>query len=181
MILFIEDNKLFIINKKVVHDYKCKSINKGFIINKDMFINEFLKIIKKEKIKLKMLGNDIKIVKNSYFKEADIYYLENILNELGFLKIEYIDIKDFFKDEATYIEVNNTYMIINLDEGLYLDLDYYKDIPKILNYFNVLLNKNIVFFGLNKNIPFIKVMNKDVFYMDNYQNYIPESLLKVEK
>ena len=37
MILFIEDNKLFIINKKVVHDYKCKSINKGFIINKDIY------------------------------------------------------------------------------------------------------------------------------------------------
>ena len=53
MIIFWADNELYIVNNKDIINYKLKSINKGYIINKELFINEFSKIIKKEKIKLK--------------------------------------------------------------------------------------------------------------------------------
>ena len=181
MIIFWADNELYIVNNKDIINYKLKSINKGYIINKELFINEFSKIIKKEKIKLKLLGNKIKIVKNSYFKESDLFYIEDIFNELGFLKIEYIDIKEFFREEGTFIEVNNSYLVLNIEDGIYLDLDYFKDIPRILNYFGEMIKKEIIFFGLNKNIPLLKVNNKDVYYMDNFQKFIPDSLLKIKK
>lgn len=180
MIIYLCDNELFIINKKHIISNKLKSIDKGFIINKEEFINEFLKIIKKEKIKIKLLNNSIKIVNNTYFHSSDLFYLENIFNELGFEKIEFLDIKELLSDNATYLEINNTYLVIT-NEGIYLDLDYFKDIPKILEYFDKILKNKIILFGQNKIIPLIKVNNKEIFYFDNYQKFVLESLLKVEK
>ena len=180
MFIFLSDNEIFIINKQKIINNKLKSISKGYIINKDEFINEFGKLLKKEKIKLKILASNIKIIKNSYFKKADLFYFENIFNELGFGKIEFLDIKELFNKEATYIEINNTYLVIN-DLGLYLDLNYYKDIPRIIEYFADLLNDKIILYGLNKIIPLIKLKNKEVFYVDNYLKFIPDSLLKVNK
>ena len=68
-------------------------------------------------------------------------------------------------------------MVINLDKGIYLDLDYYKDIPKILDYFKDLIEKDIVLFGVNKKIPEIKLRDRDVYYLQNKEKYIIDSLL----
>ena len=165
MIIYLCDDELFIIDKKRIINNKLNSICKGLIVNKEMFINEFLKIVKKEKIKLKLLNNSIKIVNNTYFHSSDLFYIENIFNELGFEKIEFLDIKELLSDDVTYLEINNTYL----------------DIPRILDYFAKILKNKIILFGQNKIIPLIKVNNKEVFYIDNYQKFIPESLLKVEK
>ena len=55
MLVYVVDNIINVIYKKQVYTGKFKSINKGYIINKDEFMNEFLKFLKKEKIKGKRL------------------------------------------------------------------------------------------------------------------------------
>ena len=107
--------------------------------------------------------------------------MESIFSDLGFIKIEFRKINDFFDREATYIEINKNYMIINLDKGLYLDLYYYKDIPRIIEYFKYFMAKDIILFGTNKNIPNIKIKGFNVYFMDNRDTYIADCLLKVKK
>ena len=122
-----------------------------------------------------MFSLKIEIVLNTYFRESDKYYIESIFNDLGFIKIVFRDIREFFIKDAIYIELNNTYMVINLDKGIYLDLDYFKDIPRILDGFNI--DKDILFFGVNKEIVNINLINKDIYYLQNKENYITDSLL----
>jgi len=152
------------------------------IIDKQKFMEEFITIIKKYKIKSKIFSNNITLVKNAFYNNRDLYYLESIFVELGFLKVNYVNINELLpNDSVTYIEINNSYIVIYLNKCVYLDLDIFKDIPKILNYFNDLYLDNIVLFGKNKNIPNIKLNDKLIYYLENYNSYITDSLLKVKK
>lgn len=183
IVVFIVDDFINIVyNNRVINKKLSNVIDKGFIVNKSNFIEEFIKLSKKEKIKTKLFGEIITIVKNSFYSISDVAFIENIFNELGFLKVDYLDIKELFSlEDATFIEINNSYMVINFDIGLYFDLDYFKDIPRILDYFSLFIKEDLILFGTNKNIPKINVKNKKVYYYDNFENYIAESLLRVKK
>lgn len=85
------------------------------------------------------------------------------------------------ESNATYIEINEEYMVINLDKGVYLDLEYFKDIPQILEYFKAYFKEDVVLFGTNKNIAQIKMKNKFLYHLENSATYINDSLLKVKK
>ncbi len=180
-IFLVNDEIKLIYNNKMV-SWKLKSIlEKGMIINKDKFMEEFLKLMTKEKIKNKFLGDNIVIVKNSFYNNRDLFYLENIFIELGFIKVIFKDIKDFFDISATYIEMEKDYFVINFDKGIFLDLDYFKNIDNILNYFKSLMEKNVVIFGTNEDIPHINIIGKKVYYFENYNTFIEDSLLKINK
>ena len=179
MIIYIVDNEINIIDKQKVYTSKFKSINKGYIISKKDFMEEYVTFLKKEKIKSKLLNNKIEIIFNSFYTESDKFYFENIFLELGYLKVEFKNQLDILEDKYTYIEINNTYMVINLDKGIYFDLEYFKDIPKIIDYFNY--DKDIVLFGKNKNIRNIKLKNRNLYYIDKADTFIIDSLLKVNK
>ncbi len=181
MSIYIADDIIFIVNKNKVINKKFKSIDRGFIKDKELFMEEFLKLLKQEKIRIKILGDKIEFVWNTYFKESDKFFIDNIFLDLGFAKVEYVQIKDYFDRDAIYMEVNNTYLVINFNEGIYLDLTYFKDIPKILEYFQERLDKDIILFGKNKDIPLIKVDNKNIYYLQNKNSYITDCLLQVKK
>ena len=181
VVYFVDDILNIVYNSRVINiRLKC-IIRHGNIFDKQKFMDEFIKILKKENIKGKLFGDSITIVKNAFYTNRDVYFLENVFMELGFLKISFLDVRDLLPSEdVTFIEVNNSYMVLYLDEGVFLDLKYFKDIPKILDYFST-IKANVILFGLNKNLPKIKLKNKEVYYYDNFQNYITESLLKVKK
>ena len=46
-------------------------------------------------------------------------------------------------------------------KDLFLDLDYFKDVVTILNYLKDYIKKDVIFWGLNKNIPKIKLKNNE--------------------
>jgi len=183
IVVFIVDDFINVVyNNRVINKKLNNVIDRGFIVDKNSFIEEVIKLFKKEKIKTKLFGENIAIVKNSFYSVSDIAFITNIFNELGFLKVDYLDIKELFSSEdATFIEINNSYLVINLDKGLYFDLDYFKDIPRILDYFSLFIKEDLILFGTNKNIPKINVKNKKVYYYDNFENYVIKSLLRVKK
>ncbi len=181
MIIYIVDNKINIIYKNKIISKEFESVQDGYIIHKDKFMSEFLNIQKKEKIRSKLLGDKIDIIKESFYTVSDITFIESIFFDLGFVKVNFRDIKDFFDREATYIEVNKNYLVINLDKGLYLDLNYYKDIPKIIEYFKEFMFRDIIFFGTNKIIANIRIKGFNVYFMDDSVTYITDCLLKVKK
>lgn len=182
MIVYIVEDKLICIYKgKLIKVTLKNCIQKGYIINRDLFIQEFIKMTKREKIKSKLFGDNITLVNNGYFEISDLFFLESIFGELGFIKIDYLDIRKLFLlTDAIYIEVNNSYMVVYLEDALYLDLAYFKDIPKTLMLFKEYLNKDIAFFGVNKCIPKLYLKDANVYYIDNYKEYITQSLLKVK-
>lgn len=181
IIVFLVDDTLNIVyNSKVINKKLKDIIFKGRIVDRLKFMEEFSKIIKNEKIKTKLFGDNIYFVRNTYFNEMDIFYLDNLFMEIGFNKVIYIDIRELLPDmEASFIEINNTYMVV-LDSGLFLDLDYFKDIPGIIKYLTKDITRDIVFFGVNKSLPKI-VEDLNLYYLDDYANYIIERLLKVKK
>lgn len=176
MILYIIDDIVNLIYKKRVIKEKFKSVSKGYITNKEKFMEEFLNLVNKEKIKNKFLGNKIEIIDNSYFKFSDKYLIENIFIELGFIKIVFKNIKDYFNKNRTYIEINNTYMVINLDMGIYLDLEYFK-VEEVIKYFENVVDNDLILFGVNGKIANLDFNSRRVYYLQNKENYIIDCLL----
>lgn len=176
---FFLDNTLYIIyNNQEIHSKLPNIIAAGMIINKELFLEEFLKIAHQAKLKNKLFGEDITLIKNSYYTNRDLYLLENIFLELGYLKVHFKSIKDFFKEEnATFIEINQDYLVIHLDNGIILDLKYFNDIPKTLNLFKNYFSKNLILFGTNPLIPTLKIPNFNIYYFENYSTFIVDNLI----
>lgn len=183
MIVYIVENSFHCVYKNRIISVDLKNcIQKGYIVNKEVFMQEFNKMLKKEKIKTKLFGDNITFVNNGYFSIGDLFFLESIFNDLGFIKVDFLDIRDLFPDmNVIFVEVNESYIIIYLKDILYLDLTYFKDIPAILNSLKSFFDKDIAFFGLNKSIPNIHIKNIYSYYIENYKDYITQSLLKVKK
>lgn len=182
--VFLVDDMLNIVyNSKVINKRMKDIIVKGRIVDRLKFMEEFIKVLKQEKVKTSLFGGNITFVKDVYFNEMEVFFLDNIFIEMGFNKVIYLDIRKLLPNmDATFIELNNTYMVINgKDVVLFLDLDYFKDIPSILNYLETYLKGDIVLFGVNKIIPNIKLNGKDIYYLDDFANYISGCLLKVKK
>ena len=117
--------------------------------------------------------------------ESDRFYLENIFVDLGYLKVEFKDINEILgvrdKENILYVELDKGYMVVYLDRGIYLDLDFFQDIPKILQYFLEYFDRDIILFGTNKMVSQIKLKDKMVYYIDKPDTYIEKCLLKVKK
>lgn len=183
MVVYIVNDILYIIYKnRVIKNILKDVICRGFIVDKEKFMDAFLKIVKKEKIKSNLFGDNITILKSAFYTVADIFFLETIFNELGFIKIKYLEMKDFFSDDkATYVEINDSYMVLYLDNAIYLDLNYFKDIPMIFWYFKKYFGDYLILFGSNKNISKIKAKELDIYYVEQPEMFILTSLLKVNK
>ena len=183
MIVYIVESSFHCVYKNRIISVDLKNcIQKGYIVNKEVFMQEFNKMLKKEKIKTKLFGDNITFVNNGYFSIGDLFFLESIFNDLGFIKVDFLDIRDLFPDmNVIFVEVNESYIIIYLKDILYLDLTYFKDIPAILNSLKSFFDKDIAFFFLYKSIPNIHIKSVYSYYIENYKNYITQSLLKVKK
>lgn len=183
MIVYIVENSFHCVYKNRIISVDLKNcIQKGYIVNKEVFMQEFNKMLKKEKIKTKLFGDNVTFVNAGYFSIGDLFFLESIFNDLGFIKVDFLDIRDLFPDmNVIFVEVNESYIIIYLNDILYLDLTYFKDIPAILKSLKSFFDKDIAFFGLNKSIPNIHIKDVCSYYIENYKDYITQSLLKVKK
>ena len=181
MSIYFYDKEIAIIYQGKIIKEKTDSIEQGLIKNLTVFIEFFTKIMKKHKIKTKILGTSIQIVKDISMQESYLFFLDYIFTELGFTKIKFINIKDLFFDNSTYIAIFKDYILLYLDKPVILDMFYFKDIPQLLTDFKKYFNSKIVLFGSNEIIP--KINNKDIpiYYIDDYQNYIINCLLKVKK
>lgn len=181
LIVYFCDNTVSIIYNTRVISQKLDSIYQGLVVDRIKFIESFIQILKKEKIKTKLFGDKIYIVKDAYFNGRDQFYLENIFLELGFVQVLFFDIHNLFECDYTYIGVFQDYIVFYLDKPVFLELYYFKDFPKLLSYFREYYQSYVVLFGTNKNILNINNLDFNIYYIDNYKDFIVKSLLKVKK
>lgn len=181
LVVYFCDNVVHIVYNGKVISKKLDSVSRGLVVDRTSFMESFLEILKKEKIRSKLFGDKVYIVKDVYFQPSDLFYLENIFTDLGFIKVVFLDIRNYFNDDYTYIGVFQNYMVFYLDNPVLLDLYYCKDFPKLIEYFKDYYQNFVLLFGSNKNIPNIHSNKVNVYYIDDFQDYIVKSLLKVKK
>lgn len=180
VVYFCDDTIEIIYNKKVIKK-RLESIYQGMVVDRTKFMESFSKILKNAKIRSKLFGDKIYVVKNVYFQPSDLYYLESIFADLGFIKTIFLDIRDYFNEDYDYIGIFKDYIVFYLDKPVLLDLNYFKDLPKLIEFFAVYYHKYVILFGTNENIPYIHSDKIKIYYIDHYQDYITQSLLKVKK
>lgn len=179
-VYFVDDILKLVYNGRIIEKKLKNIISKGRVINREKFMEEFMNLLKKEKIKNRLFGDKIHVIKNLYFNVSDEFFLEHIFLDLGFVKVIFLDIRELLPDDdVTFIEFNDSYMVVYTLNGIYIDLDCFKDLPKILSLINI--KDNIYLFGVNDFIPQLKFDKKNVYYFENYKTYITESLLKINK
>ena len=181
VIVYFYDNIVSIVYQGRVLEKKLDSISQGMVVDRNGFMESFLVILKKAKIKNKLFGDKIYVVKDAFFNYSYSFYLESIFTELGFIKVVFIKIEEFFLEQYTYIGIFKDYIVFYLEKSLVMDLYYFKDIPKMIDYFKDYYKDYVVLFGTNAFIPNIRLNSVNVYYIDHYQNYITQSLLKVKK
>ena len=177
IIVYLVSNRVIVVyNKRIITKDLFKIVDKGLIKDKEKFSEEFMRLLKDNKIKNKLLGEDIWVLKNTYYTEGELFFIQSIFERLGYLKVRFIDIKDFFKEKnSIYIEINNDYLVINMDRGILVDLEFFKDIKSILKMIES--DKPIILFGDNEKLHDIIEEKSEIYYIDNTKNYIADALL----
>lgn len=181
LVVYFYDNVVSIVYKDRVIKQELDSISEGLVVNRTSFMESFVSIIKKEKIKSKLFGDKIYVVKDAYFRSSDLFYLESMFMEMGFIKVIFKNIEELFYEGYTYIGVFQDYVVFYLDKPAIFDLTYFKDLSKLLAYFKSYYQEYVVLFGTNPDIPKISSNLINLYYIDHYQDYITQSLLKVNK
>lgn len=180
IVVYFSDNTLSLIYKKRIIKKAMKSIRRGLIEDTKSFMNDFMDIMKKEKIKSKLFGDKICVVQDAFYSVRDLVYLESVFSQLGFLKVEFWDINKAFYPKYTYIGMFKDYMVLYLKKALVIDLNYFKNITKVIDYFKEYYQNYVVLFGSNALIPNIHSKLVNIYYIDRYEDYITQTLL-IEK
>lgn len=173
-----------------IENYQTKSVDKYKIINRFVFISDFQKIIQSKKINMRLITDNITIIIDTTFSSTYLEYLTQIMKELSFNQINYVDIKEL-------IPLKNNELIIDIS---YSSLKFYtlkstyqfniisgEYIPIILLYLKILPLPSttiIKVFGNNKaNKVIVKKLNKlinlDIYYYSDNEK-IPCLFLKDE-
>ena len=180
LVVYFYDNVVSIVDKDRVITQELDSIKKGLVVNRTSFMESFVSIIKNNKIKSKLFGDKICIIQDAYFHSGDLFYLENMFMEMGFIKVIFKNIYELFQKKYTYVGIFKDYIVLYLDKPVFLELTYIKDYSKLVNDFKDYAQKYVVLFGSNQDIPNISQL-VNVYYIDYYQDYVVKSLLKVKK
>ena len=170
-IQFIQ-NGIIVFNKHQLQKYPLSSVENYKVINKQLFCEEFNKIIEENKINNRILTDNINIIIDDTFKEIDKENLKTILKELSFNKILFINGINIF-------HLDDNELLINISEN---NIKFY--------YYSKILNKNIYFKKYKQilntyikeilkkyNIKIIKIYG-DYKDINNIAKYIEKVLFK---
>jgi hypothetical protein len=191
-ILYIDDyiNYYCYKNNKIIKYLPYKeSLYKGIIINKNKFIKSFNKMLLVNNIKKGILNENIIVITNNNYSNLYKLIIKDILVELNYKNIKYINELSFLKikKDDLYINYNyNYYYLYYVDEKNKIQfLDYFnnpfnkENINNIINYLN---KKNIYIYGKNTS-ELLNILNSDIKYYvyNNSDNLLLNILLNVKE
>ena len=170
-IQFIQ-NGIIVFNKHQLQKYPLSSVESYKVIHKQIFCEEFNKIIEENKINNRILTDNINIIIDDTFKEIDKENLKTILKELSFNKILFINGINIF-------HLDDNELLINISENN-IKFYYYSKILNINIYFKKykqILNTYIKEILKKYNIKIIKIYG-DYKDINNIAKYIEKVLFK---
>ena len=157
------------------------TLRNGYIINRIKFIKIFDKLLKD--IKPGLLNESITVIINNYATYEDKLLLKDVLNELNYKKVLFVNEERLLKvnKNKIYINCNSSYFyILHINYNGNLNLEMYKNIELNRNIIIELIKKqSVILYG--KNIKdFINVLdnnNINYYVYENYSNVLIELYL----
>lgn len=187
-VIYINDNILSLLDIKtnIIKKEEFKSLKKDEIINEQKFYFELDKFIRKNKIKIAILGYKLKLIINNNLTEFQKEKYKEILKNY-FKTVEYIEINNIFKlnkntailnithDYIDYFYIKkNEFSIIRVNKNIFNNNDL-----KIINHLlsSIFKPKKLIFYGNNNSIPKLaRSLNKELSlstsYSENYTDYV---------
>ena len=187
-VLYLDDYINFYsskLNKIIIYKPYKNTFWMGRIINKKKFIINFLKLKEINGLNNSILSEEIIIITNKLIKDEDKILLNEVMEELNYKKITFINELEIIKIEkdSLFIFFNYSYFYIYyVKEDGKIKLIFYEnnELNKMLiKYILKMFNKNDIFIsGKNYNelINIIKDKKLNYFYYENNNNLFIENL-----
>lgn len=188
-ILYLDDYINLYIDKKkqiyIIKPYK-DTLRYGVIINKNKFINK----MKKELLNIGLINNifknNITIIINNFYKDIDKEIIKEVLEELNFKAISFVQESKILNNCKKNILINCNYSYFyvlytdflgNLKINVYNNDLINKEL--IVNIFNFFSKKEIYLYGKNVQ-EFTNILdskNKDYFIYEGKDNLIIKKII----
>ena len=181
-IMYLVDNYIYLSNKGhiIKHSLDNNILNNGRIANIKLFIEQYNKLLDKNRISLGIFNEVIDVIINPSYTKADIEVLKNILNSIGYHKVNTINEFRLYKlnKSNAYFNYNNEYYILSfinmydkkesylIEANLLTEKELIKVIKHKIN------NKDLLVFGLNDNIDMFINNFKNGYHFNNDETYL---------
>lgn len=188
-IMYLVDNYIFYYNHNNCIKYKLDNniLKNGKVANIKLFIKQFKELLSKNHINLGVFGQSIMVVVNPCYTEADIEVLKNILENLGFHNISFINEIRLYKlnKNNAYLNYNNDYSLLtiinkyNKKEFYLIEREFFLENQFIKFIKSKIKNKDLLVFGLYLNIDeFVKNFGNNCYHFSNDETYLIDLLNK---
>jgi len=173
-----------------IDNYTLLSVVQYKITNRNEFLSEFQNILQDKKINMHLITDNITIIIDETFSSSYIEYLKELMKELSFNQINFLNIKKILspKSNELIIDISLKSLKFYFSSNTYqLNIINNEYLPLILLYLKILPLKSlntIKIFGTNQAIKNIsQTLNNliplDVYYYSDYSK-IPSLLIKNE-
>lgn len=156
-LIYLTDEAIYLKNKKQKNIIKFK-ITKGIIkygkvYHVDKFLKSYSKLLNDFHLNNNLFGDTIKVIINSTYTPADIFFLKTIFEKFNYRKI-------VFEQETKKYKLNQSNAYLNIFDN-YLLLSYIDEYKKTKSF----LIPNNYFNTLNDTLKYIKnkIANKDLY------------------
>ena len=170
------ENGLIILNKKELKEYLLKSVNNYKVINKELFKEEITNIIEKNNINKNILTDNLNIIIDNTYSDIYLLTLKDIMKELSFNKIEFINILDLvhLNNNEILIDISiNSIKFISKTKTIKNNI-YYQRHKSILNIYlkQIIKEQRLDTIFLYGNYPFTKKIIDNIEKISNCKVYI---------
>ena len=120
IIIFLVDDNIVLYKEKLIKEKLKKNlINNGKITKTQEFYKNLESILKKHKLNKGIINNNITVLVDPTYTQADTQIISNILDKLSFNKITFINILTLLN-----IKKNNIWLIVNKNYMYLIHINY---------------------------------------------------------
>jgi len=192
-ILYLDDYINFY-NKKnntllIIKPYK-NTLKNGIIIDREKFIMKMTKVLEKNRLNKNLFSEGVSVISNNLFNKESKLLIKQTMEELNYVKIDFIQETNFLKVNKDNIFINCNYeyfyilfnnssgnVICNIYKNDAINKALIKSIIKLIN------KRNVILYGKNyKEIKNILEKNHiEYFRFEETDNLIIKFLLNSKK
>lgn len=175
-ILYITDNKLILKDNDNYYDFiiSSKILNNGFILNKELFINEYFKNLKLNHLNKILWRKNILIITDYIYPYNEKKILKETFREIGYNEVSIKPIDSILKiNKEDYFLINNDilrlFYVDNLNQKGNLELNQNILSEEEISFLLKNRCKNKRLFIINQNEKIISLIDKlklDYYYYD---------------
>jgi len=192
LIMYIADDEVFLWKESLIREKaKRNIINNGKVAKPQEFLKFLETILKKNKLNKGIINNNIIVLVDPNYTQADTEVINNILDQLSFNKIRFINILsllDISKNKI-WIIANKKYMYLihynykNKIEAIFIDLKLFKNnINMLIRHLLIFIKrKQTIIIGIYDNLEMLatkieKESKSNIYFIDDTITYFIDKI-----